>query len=82
MTGAEKQMVCIHCRQADGLEPVALTERGREWAWSTAVPAAGRGCRGTRSTLFSTVRKKGDRNKPFTEAGAPGDWIGKREVRS
>ena len=30
MTGAEYQMVCIHCRQADGLEPVALTERGRE----------------------------------------------------
>ncbi len=25
-----KQMVCIHCRQADGIEPVALTERGRE----------------------------------------------------
>ena len=29
MTEAGKQMVCIHCRQADGLEPVALTERGR-----------------------------------------------------
>lgn len=30
MAEGGKQMVCIHCRQADGIEPVALTERGRE----------------------------------------------------
>lgn len=30
MTAGDKQMVCIHCRQAEGIEPVALTERGKE----------------------------------------------------
>ena len=30
MADGGKQMVCIHCRQADGLEPVVLTERGKE----------------------------------------------------
>lgn len=30
MADGEKQRVCIHCRQAEGIEPVALTEQGRE----------------------------------------------------
>ena len=30
MADGGKQMVCIHCRQADGMEPVALTEQGNE----------------------------------------------------
>lgn len=25
-----KQMVCIHCRQPERIEPVAITERGQE----------------------------------------------------
>lgn len=24
------QMVCIHCRKPEGIEPVAITERGKE----------------------------------------------------
>ena len=30
MAEGGKQMVCIHCRQAEGIEPVALTEQGNE----------------------------------------------------
>jgi len=30
MAEGANQMVCIHCRHVDGLEPVALTQRGKK----------------------------------------------------
>ena len=61
MADGGKLMVCIHCRQADGIEPVVLTERGKEVGMVYCCAGCRQGMQGySIDIIFRNPTERGD----------------------